>query len=264
MDLSNRSTKDPYQEIPIKDYSYINTQKNLPKNGKRWAWIVTGLIVLVLLGFGAFAYGHYTKTKTTKHSTSHKQVAKKPTSTAKISLTSYTSSVFGVTLSYPTSWTVTAEGNTSLDISSQETTLTADTGKSVDGKIVFNMVNQGQIPAAFGSNSVAVLNSQDINFSSPTSNQAAQTYISFVQYPATVIKGGLDAIYVTGNSGYLKDQSIPTTDVDQVSPLVIVNFEQCQNKACTTYTPLTISSTMWNNSTFSMPILDIIQSLSFS
>jgi hypothetical protein len=269
MELPNRPTKDPYEELPVKDFSYINTQ-NRPhkKSGRAGLWIVSGVVVLVILGAGAFLYGHYTKDKTTKsnETKSHKTVtAPKSTTTApNITLTNYSSSVFNLTVNYPNTWTIAASGSTSMTITSPETAMTADTGKAVEGKTIVTVVNQGQIPAGYGSSSVAVLNSQDINFSKPTSSQAAQTYISFMQYPATTVKGGLDAIYMTGNNGYLKGDVVPSSIVGQVSPLVIVSFEQCSNQTCTSPVALTISSTMWNSSAFSTPILDILKSFEFS
>ncbi|HEY1646256.1 MAG TPA: hypothetical protein VGF75_07930, partial [Candidatus Saccharimonadales bacterium] len=137
-------------------------------------------------------------------------------------------------------------------------------GKSVQGREVVSVFNQGQLPAGFGTSSVAVLNSQDINYTSPSTTQAAQTYISFVQYPATTVIGGLDAIYLTGNDGYLKDQTIPNTDVNQISPLVVISFQSCQDSACSSPESLTISSSMWGNIDFQTPIMDVLKSFVFS
>ena len=268
MNLPDRPIKDPYQEIPVKDFSYINTKDKLPKKADNKIWlIVVGVIVLVLLAGGAYLYGQHTKSKpTTKssHVSSSQKVTTPKSTTPTVKLTSYTSTPFNLTVNYPTTWTVASLGNTSMTITSPVTSLVADNGKTVSGKTVLTVFNQGQLPTGFGTDSVAVLNSQNITFTSPTSSQAAQSYISFVQYPATTITGGLDAIYVTGNNGYMKDQNIPPTDVNKVNPLVIVTFMQCQNSACTSLLPLTISSTMWSNLSFQVPILDMIKSFQFS
>jgi hypothetical protein len=222
---------------------------------------------LLILGTGAFLYGHYTKDKTTKTTKATTITHKSETSTKQnapnIPLTNYSSSIFNFTVNYPTSWAVTSEGSYQTIIS-PEMSLTADSGMSVKGRITVNFYNQGQIPAAFGTTSVAVLNSKDVTFTNATSAQAAQTYLSFVQYPATTVIGGLDGIYVTGNIGYVKDQNIPSSDINQVSPLIFINFQQCQNQTCSTSTNLTISSKMWSNLSFQTPILDIVKSLSFS
>ncbi len=268
MELPDRPIKDPYKEIPVKDFSYINTKDKLPKKTDYKLWlIVSGVIILIILAAGAYFYGQHTKTKSpvkTSHTASSQKAAVSKPAAPATQLTSYTSTPFNLTVNYPTTWTVASNGNTSMTITSPIMSLVADSGKTVSGKTVLTVLNQGQIPTAFGTTSVAVLNSLDITFTSPTSSQAAQTYISFVQYPATVTKGGLDAIYVSGNSGYLKGQTIPPSDINKVSPLVIVSFMQCQTTACTSLLPLTISSNMWSSSSFETPILDIIKSFQFS
>lgn len=274
MDMPTRPTRDPYQETPVKDFSYINTQHQIPKKShNRWLWLVSGVII-VLAAVGLFFYSkshssNNHKAKTTKsvvvQKTTKKTVPAKPVnSQPNIPLTTYTSTPFSLTVGYPSGWSVSAQGSTSMNIISPEMALTADNGKTVEGKIVVNVVQQKQVPTAFGTTSVAVLNSQDIAFSKPTPYQAAQTYISFIQYPSTTIIGGLDGIYVTGNNGYIKDQNIPIANIDQVSPLIYVTFEQCQNSNCSSLSNLTISSSMWNQSSFKTPILAIIESFSFS
>ncbi len=268
MNLPDRPIKDPYQEMPVKDFSYINTKDKLPKKTNyKPGLIAIGIIVLLVLCVSAYLYGQHTKSKPApkpSHTSSSQKVATPKPSTTAIQLTSYTSTPFNLTVSYPTTWVVASQGNTSMTISSPVISLLADTGKTVSGKIVLTVFNQGQSPANLGTSSVAVLNSQDISFTNPTSSQAAQAYISFVQYPATTALGGLDAIYVTGNSGYLKSQTIPPSDVNKVDPLVIVSFMQCQTSECVSLAPLTISSTMWSSSSFQTPILDIIKSFQFS
>lgn len=269
MDHPNRPTRDPYQEMPVKDFSYINTNpdKKPPRRSNSLWYLVTGfIVVLVIVGLGLFLVKKYTHSNNSKQSTTHQQTTatKKPSAISSTKLTSYTSSAFNLQVSYPNNWVVATQGSTSLTITSPETTLTADTGSKVNGKVVLSVFQQNQIPASFGSYSVAVLNSQDISFTKPTPAQAAQTYVSFIQYPATTIKGGLDAIYITGNNGFVKDDAITTAIVGQVSPLIIVNFEQCNSNDCSQVKNLTISSTMWSNTSFSNPILNIIKSFSFS
>lgn len=268
MDHPNRPTKDPYQEMPIKDFSYVNTNNNNKppkKNNSLWYLIAGFVVVLVLVGLGIFIAKKYTHSNKTNQLTNNQTTAKKPSSNISSSkLTSYTSSVFNFKVNYPNSWAVATQGNTSVSITSPETTLTTDNGSKVNGKVVLSVLQQNQIPASFGSYSVAVLNSQDIAFTKPTPAQAAQTYISFIQYPATIVKGGLDAIYVTGNNGFVKDDVITTSVVGQVNPLIMVSFEQCKSNDCSQIKNLTISSTMWSNTSFSTPILNILKSFSFS
>ncbi len=266
MELPKRATKDPYQELPVKDFSYINTQKPPSnKNSHVSTWIITGVIVVLLIVAGAVLLNYHSKKKPTETaSKSTHQTTKTTPQATNIQLTSYSSTPFNLTVSYPTSWSVSASGSTSLSIISPAMALTSSTGKSIQGKVAVNVFNPGQLPSGFGTTSVAVLDSQKISFLNPTANQAAQSYLSFVQYPATTVTGGMDGIYLTGNNGYVKSQTIPTTDVNNISPLVIVSFSQCQTSACTTTTPVTIASSMWNSASFQAPILAIIKSFQFS
>jgi len=269
MEMPDRPTRDPYQEIPVKDFSYINTKQRLPKKtDKHSGLLISGLIILVLLGSLAYLYGRSTKPKVvaTKTTITHKTVTKVATGSTvpSVTLTNYSSASFNLSVSYPTTWAVSSNGNTSISFTSPEMHLTAASGKSVDGEVVLSVFNQGAVPAAFGSNSQAVLASQIVVYSSPTPTQAAQTYISFVQYPATTLMGGLDAIYVSGNDGYMQAQDIPVTDINQIDPLIITSFEECQDTTCSNLANLTISSSMWSQKSFSTPILDIIKSFSFN
>jgi hypothetical protein len=143
--------------------------------------------------------------------------------------------------------------------------LTDAQGQAVTAQIFMTMVPQGQVPAVFGNtDATAVLTSQLIKYTNPTSSQRAQTYLSFVQYASTVTLGGLDGLYVTGNYGYQKDQNIPRTDVVNLNPLVTITFGKCSDATCATgATPLTIASTDWNSSSLSAPILSLLTSLSF-
>ena len=268
MELSNRPTKDPYQEIPVKDFSYVNTNKQVSKDDhkNRIVLITIGCILLVVLGTAAYFYGYETRDnkKQEVKTTSTVTVKKVASNIYTPATTSYTSNAFGFTISYPSSWQVSSEGNTNVEFTSPVVSLTSDTGKTVNGKAIMSVVSAGQIPAGFGSSSVAVLDSVDLSFNSPTASQAAQSYLSFVQYPTTTIKGGLDGIYLTGNNGYLKDDTIPSSDINQLSPLIYYTFEKCNNSACTTTSPMTISSSMWANSDFQNVITNTIKSLTFS
>ena len=267
MELPNRPTRDPYQEIPVKDFSYVNANKDLPKKHHSKLWLALGVVVIAL-AVAAYLYGQATKTKPTPKVTTKSVTAKSGNKAPNIQLTSYTSTVFNLTVSYPTNWsvnaTISSSISSSMSIDSPTMDLTSDTGKTVSGRVEVNVYNQGQLPTSFGTTSVAVLNSTDLPFTSPSSDQAAQSYVSFIQYPTTTATGGLDAIYLTGNNGYIKDQNIPASDVNQVDPLIIVSFVSCSDSTCTNSTNLTIDSSMWNNSTFALPILDILKSFQFS
>lgn len=261
---------------------YSDTLSNLPpaplpsytrptrsaKKSKKWLWFIPVLVILA--GAGGWAYlNHKTKTvkpnaSPTKAAVTQKPVVKTPSLPA-IPTSSHSTASFGMSFNYPTTWTVVDSGTAGVTATSPVMNLTAANGQSVQGQIVFNVDKQGALPPSFTSSSVAVLGSQLVNYSKPSSGQAADTYLSFVQYPSTVTRGGLDGLYVTGNYGYQKDQTIPASNVASVSPLIYFNFYSCATSVCPPETrqPLTIASASWRVSSFSQPILTVLQSISF-
>jgi hypothetical protein len=251
--------KDPYVEPPIKDFTHLLNGKPIAKKPKRHTSrnILIALLVIILLGGGgAGVYIGFIRPKPKvehKTETAKTQVITNKPST--VPTTSYTSAGFGVTLSYPKNWTISDGGATLFSVTSQ----------TVNGKIIVLFQPQGKIPAAFGTTSaLAVLNSQLISFTSPTAEQAAQTYLSFVQYSSATLVGTMNGIYVTGNYGYQKDGTIPESDLTGLNPLITVTFGQCTGTNCSNLDDLSLSSNEWSNGAFSTPIINILKSLQFS
>jgi fumarate reductase subunit D len=261
---------DHYKELPIKDFSYVNDVEEVPKKpSKAKKFYLTIVIILVLALIAALIlFVLHNSSKKVVTDSSHKttsSVSTSPTiSAAAGPTTTYQSVDFNLNVTYPKSWSVSTAGTSSMSLISPITQLVDGTLKPVDSKIVVEVQPQGQISSNISSgNSVAVLPSQLVSYTNPTQSQAAQTYVSFIQYPSTTIIGGLDAIYVTGNNGYLKTQTIPAGDVAGLDPLVTITFEKCTTNDCVQTQPVTISSTMWDNSSFKNMILSIIESFSF-
>jgi len=259
------SPRDDFPQPPPPD-RYIPPKK--VKKSKWWVGVV--VLVVVILGLGAWAYSSH-KTPVKKIVASKKVVLKPkkvvPSQTLPaIPSSIHTSVAYGLTFNYPTSWNVVDSGSAPLLVTSPVMNLIADTGQTELGQIVLTIAQPNLLPPGFTSTSVAVLKSQKLAYTKPTANQAADTYISFVQYPSTTVVGGLNGIYVSGNYGYQKDQQIPASNINQVNPLIYFSFYSCASSACplTTRQPLTISISQWNSSSFQDPILLILKSLSFS
>ncbi len=179
---------------------------------------------------------------------------------------SYTAQNYGLTFSYPASWSIFDNGTGPMTATSSPMQLTDAANKKIIGEITMTVEPQGQLPSGFTSGTdLAVLNSQLVSYAQPSSSQSAQTYISFVQYSNATVKGSLNGIYVTGNYGYQKDQVIPASDLQNIDPLITITFTQCGNTTCTAnLTPLILSSNDWNETSFQKPILDMIRSFVFS
>jgi hypothetical protein len=261
------SPRDDFSQPSPPDH-YIPPKK--VKKSKWWVGVVI-LVVVVIIGAGAWLYSSSHKTPPKKIVASKKIVIKpkKVVSTQNLPVipsSSHTSVAYGLTFSYPTSWNVVDSGSAPLLVTSPVMNLIADTGKTELGQIVLTISQPNLLPPGFTATSVAVLNSQKLAYTKPTAVQAADTYISFVQYPSTTVVGGLNGIYVSGNYGYQKDQQIPASNINQINPLIYFSFYSCASSACplTTRQPLTISISQWNNASFKDPILLILKSLSFS
>ena len=226
------------------------------------AWVIIVLLVLAAAGGGYYVIGHKSPAKASSNS---KQQSSQSKNQAAItaSTTQYSSSNFNLSFNYPQGWNVSDTGNGKLTVTSPTMHLTAASGQSQSGQVVMTIQNESS--ANFGmfsqGNAVAVLNSQHVNYSNPTQTQRASTYVSFLQYATTTIHGGLDGVYVTGDSGYQQGQSIPEVDITKVDPVITVTFNQCGDTTCASPKALTIDSSMWNNSSFSGPILKMIESL---
>lgn len=262
----NRS-KDPFREPPIKDYSHLlrgEPPKQL-KAHRRTRKVILGIIVIGVVGTAGFI--GYTKFwhQTSKPKATTQTATKTAAANKQVATTSYSSSNFGVSLKYPKDWAVTNDTATSLTVTSPAMSLVSDSGQTVQGKAVLIVTPQGQLPAAFGSSdAIAVLNSQQIKYDQPTTAQLAQTYVSFVQYNSATLTGELDGIYITGNNGYQKDQTVPRVDIANLNPLATITFGQCSGTNCSAPQNLSIKSSDWSNPALSTPILNIIKSLAFS
>jgi hypothetical protein len=233
--------------------------------------LVLVVIVVILIAIGLGAHWLFSSNK---HPAIYKApaqtVSNTPASTTPKASSSgptkpYTATDFNLSFNYPEGWTVFNNGSGPMTVTSPSMRLTSADGQAVTGLITMTIQQQGQLPASFSAGAaLAVLNSQKISYTHPTTAQLSQAYLSFVQYSATTTKGGLDSVYLTGNLGYQKDQTIPSSDIAKVSPLVTVTFTKCGNTACTSsLTPLTIASTSWSKSTFQAPIETMLASMAF-
>jgi hypothetical protein len=270
--VDDDSTTD-YTEPPVKDYSQFldnpgskrpsSPQQRQPR--RKAAVIILILVVLAGGGYGAYYHTNHKAVASQPATTAQTKPTKPTAATPKIATTSYDSPNFNLALNYPTGWTVAGDTASSLTIESPAMQLTSSAGQSVSGKVVLSLQPEGQLPSAFGtSDATAVLNSQLISYAQPTSTQRAQTYLSFVQYASTTTTGALDGIYITGDYGYQKDQTIPRSDIAGLDPLATVTFGKCADTACTSLTTTNITASSWTSTSFSPPILTLLKSLAFS
>jgi hypothetical protein len=176
----------------------------------------------------------------------------------------YASQGFMLEFDYPSDWTVQEEsGGGVLTAISPNLQLKSAEGKPITAKVVFTIRNKQQpMPEFDNGNSVAVRESEKIDYTKPSSVQRGSTYLSFLRYATTQSPNGLDGIYVTGDVGYQKNQAIPKADFVPVDPVISVTIRKCADSACKnggTQTPL--DAAMWDDKSFADPIRKMLQSL---
>ncbi len=258
----------PYDSPADENHAQAEYLRNLreandPKSRKMSTMFMVMLVLLLVLVVGVLGYlwwslrSNDTPSPAKKTSQSQQTTAlpQQTTQTPKDDKTAgtedYTSIGLGLSISYPSDW-VQAEKNGTLTITSPAVELTDAEGQSTQGNIVLTVRNnQTTLPEFNDGSAVAVLASEKLAYAKPSSIQRASTYVSYLQFAATTTKGGLDGIYVTGDSGYKYAQTIPKGDIARVDPKISVGFVSCNGAACgdgAKSTPLTISSTSWQDS----------------
>lgn len=227
------------------------------------------IIVLALLILGGAGYWFALKPKPaakTDASSSQSTATTKPAETTtptatKISTTTkaYTSATFKLAFSYPDDWVVADAGGGVLSVKSPSLSLKNPAGQTVSGQVVFTIRDKTQKLTEFDKgNATATRDSLKITYTKPTQTQRANTYVSYLQFATTTTAGALDGIYITSDSGYKKGQAIPLVDVSKVDPNISITFVDSSSKA------MSIADTMVDDTAFSAPLINLLESLSIN
>lgn len=207
------------------------------RHSRKWLVIVIILLLLVAAGL-ATAYFFLNKPEPPKpvkaKPTQSQSLTTLPSKTSQepTDLKNYDSTNFSLSLKYPSSWTLSDTAD-SLTIISPELQLPGSDGQTKPGAVLLTVRHQQpSLPEFKSGNAVAVIDSKTVSYTQPASGQRGSTYLSYLQYNSTTVKGALDAVYITGNSGYKKTQTIPQSDIVKVNPLVAVSFVSCTGATC--------------------------------
>lgn len=225
------------------------------KGGQGWKKLLKTLLIIIVIGGlagGVFWYFDKKAGSDNKKATNQSQETKKEADASQTPVTStkhYDSTAFSLGFDYPENWKVTE--------ASGKITVTSPAGKfktvsgTTDAQVVFTIQSkQSTLPGFKDGNGIAVRTSERVAYSKPTPNQRAQTYMTFVSN-AGASTVGIDAIFVTGDLGYQKDQAVPQADIIQGDPLVSMFFAKCQDTACPTdptSAKVTIADSAWVDS----------------
>ena len=245
------------------DLDLFMPQLHKKHTGRKVAiWVVIVLLVLAVAG-GGYWLEHYSSppkpTQSSQQSTSSSKHQLVITSTTK----QYTSTNFNLSFNYPQDWTIADTGNGKLTVTSPTMQLTDAKGQTQTGQVVLTIQNESSTNFSMFAkgNAVAVRTSQHITYTNPTPTQRATTYVSFLQYAATTAQGALDGVYVTGDSGYQQGQAIPEVDITKVDPVIAVSFNACSDTVCSSPKPVSINVSLWDDTSFSGPIMKMFESL---
>jgi hypothetical protein len=233
------------------------TSEYKPK--RLWPRILITVIVITAAAYGAYWIGNHeaTKNQTPAKKQSASQQAKQ-TPTNPNQTVAYTSTNYNLSFNYLKSWTI-SDTTAELTVISPAMTLTTTTGSKNNAHVVVTIQNPVKtIPGYPSAGAVASIESQDFSYAQPTQAQSAQTYVSYVGYTSTA---GLDAIYVTGNSGYTQGQIVPMSDITQVNPYIGVQFETCSNSNCANGKAITLKASDWQSSIANKDVTNLIESL---
>jgi hypothetical protein len=257
-------------DIPDENFEPYDTYTKPKKHsGKKVATAL--LIIVLLLAAGAGAYELFLKSKLKPAPKAATQTTQRSNTLNAASSTSlpaaptkhYDSAHFNLGIDYPQTWTITDADGIKLTIKSPRVNLVAATGSTASGEIVITVQNkQTTLPDFVKGSAMAVLNSDTVAYTKPTSNQRANTNLSYLQYAATTTNGALDGIYITGNNGYQKGQSVPQADISGVDPLVTVSFAACADDTCASPKPLSVQASSWQTTSQAAATKAMLQSLS--
>ena len=229
------------------------------KPRRLWLKIIITILVIAAAAYGAYWIGNHeaTKSQTPPKKQQTNQQSQQSQSNPNQSVT-YTSTNYSLSFNYLKSWSI-SDTTTKLTVTSPAMEMNTASGGKASVHVVVTIQNPVKtIPDFPTDGAFASLESQDFTYTQPTGSQSGQTYVSYVGFTSA---SGLDAVYVTGNSGYQQGQIVPMSDITQVNPFIAVQFETCSDSNCTNGKAVTLNATDWQSSAANKDITTLIESL---
>lgn len=229
---------------------------------RRWPKVLIILVLVAAAAVGAYWFGSSKGSAPAKEAAtknSHTGTPNHPLVPAETLTKHYDSTIYTLSFDYPATWAV-SDTTTKLTVTSPAMQLSTIGGKKVEAHIVVTVQNQqASIPGFPANGALATLASDKLTYKQPTSVQRAQTYLSYLGYSTT---NGLDALYITGDSGYQQGQQVPMSDVIKGNPLISVMFETCATD-CTSGTPApqTLLASSWQATQASKDVTSLLESI---
>lgn len=255
---------DDYQEAARSTADYAEYHKPGKQRSPKWRKFGLGLLILLIIaGLAAGGYW-FAKNRNSSGTGQTSQTAKNaspPPAAINTETKKYESDSFKLSFDYPGDWTASDDNPDEIKVLSPDLQLKGTDGKDVTGQILFRIRAKGQKLTGLDSgNAVAVLDSEKIAYANPTEVQRASTYISFLRYADNT--EGLDAVYITGDLGYTKDQEIPEADIQNVEPIISIEFYLCPDSGCVEVSGVSgIGVETWQDDSISTPLTNMLESL---
>lgn len=264
--------EEEYQKTERSTADYANFQKpqkprnpiwqKLSKYSRKFGIIALALVLVIAVAGGG--YWLYNNRKSDNKPAPTNQTAQNtPSAAAQISSETkkFESTNFNLTFDYPANWKPSEDSAEEISVLSTDLKLKGVDGKEVTGQVLFRIQAKGQkLRIGDPGAATAILESKKIAYSSPTQAQRASTYITFVRYAENA--EGLDAIYITGDLGYEKDQSVPSSDLQSVDPVVSIEFYLCPDSGCVEVSGVPgVGVQTWEDQNVSIPLENMLKSL---
>ena len=194
----------------------------LPKPKRHWPAVLITIMIIA----GATVASYYIGSRKAEVSTAQKPQTTKarpaPIANSTTTITKhYDSTRYTLGIDYPANWLV-ADAAAKLTVTSPGFAMTS-LGGAVTGHVVLTIQNQQSTIVGYpSSGALANLASDKLTYKQPTTIQRAQTYLSYLGYNGST--SGIDALFLTGDSGYQLGQNVPMGDVVKSNPLVSVTL----------------------------------------
>jgi cytoskeletal protein RodZ len=251
--------EDRHIPAPAPKHEHIGPDYHKERSKLR-RWLIYAVALVLVIAIGATAYLKFGRHKSSSSTTnsSSQQSTQPQSSKINSSTKNYSSSNFNLAFDYPSDWTLSdVSGSGKLTVTSPSMQLKDTSGQTTAGQVVMTIRDKTQKLTEFDKgNALATADSQKVAYTKPAQTQRGSTYLSFLRFATS--SSGLDGVYITGDNGYKKDQAIPLVDIAKVDPVVSVTFQSKDGKT------ISVSSDSWNDTSFSEPLIKMLESLSIS
>ena len=230
---------------------------------KLWPTVLVVTVLVAAAALGSYWLGSHAASKQQAKKQAATQAATKKQSkqTATTPTKHYDSSTYALGFDYPQTWTVN-DTPAQLTVTSPGLQLTAADGSKTTARVVVAVQNPQTTIAGFpDAGAVASLASSLLTYKQPSTVQRAQTYLSYLSYTSV---SELDALYVTGDSGYQQGQTIPLTDVIKGNPLISVKFGSCTDESCGSLKGVSLQTSAWASSQTAKDITNLLESITLT